>query len=71
MPIVRGALIMQREDLHRSSTTVMPIVVIKCPNGNPNKQTILNTIYSKNDDFFLEFFSDLKLGFFHPNIEEK
>ena len=24
-----------------------------------------------NDDFFFDFFSDLKLGFFHPNIGEK
>ena len=57
MPIVRGALIMQREDVHRRSTTVMPIVVRKCPIGNPNKQTILNTIYSKKTMIFsLNFF---------------
>ena len=54
---------MQREDLYRSSTTDMPIVSSKCP--IPNKQTILNTIYSKkkNDDFFFDIFW-LEIGIF-------
>ena len=54
---------MQREDLHRNSTTDMPIVESV---EKPNKQTILNKTM-----IFSLIFSDLKLGIFHPNIGEK
>ena len=35
-----------------------------------DKQTILTQFTRKNVDFSL-IFSDLKMGFFHPNIGEK
>ena len=54
------ALIMQRRDLHRSSTTEMPIV-------GTNKQTI----FKHKTMIFSSKFFDLKLRFFHPNIGEK
>ena len=55
---------MQREDLHGSSTTDMPIV-------GRLKMSDKQTIYSKkNVDFFFDIFR-LEKGIFHPNIGEK
>ena len=62
---------MQQEDLQRSSTTDMPIVesVENVRTGtqiNSFKHNLLNkTMISSL------IFSDLKSGFFHPNIGEK
>ena len=52
---------MQQKDLHRSSTIEMPIV-----GRNVNKQ-----FYTHLLDKTMIFSSNLKLGFFHPNIGEK
>ena len=59
---------MQREDLHGSSTTDMPIVGrLKMS----DKQTILTQFTrKKNVDFFFDIFR-LEKGIFHPNIGEK
>ena len=60
---------MQRQDLHHSSMTEMPIVGRNV--NEKNEQTILNTIYLTKRWFFLRNFADLKVGFFHPNIGKK
>ena len=52
---------MQREDLHCDSTTDMPIVVENVRKHNLLHKTMILSL----------IFSDLKLGFFHPNIGEK
>ena len=58
---------MQREDLHGSSTTDMPIVgQLKMS----DKQTLLTQLLEKNVDFFFDIFR-LEKGIFHPNIGEK
>ena len=60
---------MQREDLHGSSTTDMPIVesVENVRTGTQiNKHNLLNKMM-----IFSLIFSDLKLGIFHLNILEK
>ena len=63
---------MQREDVHRSSTTDMPIVesVENVRTGTQINTNFKHNLLNKTMIFSL-IFSDLKLGIFHPNIGEK
>ena len=63
---------MQREDLHRSSTTDMPIVGrLKMSEQEPKLTNNFKHNLLDITMIFSLIFSDLKLGFFHPNIGEK